>query len=72
MLFWLRSAVISLAAPALLPALRKALTSEKVLQKMELLGIEPLTSTPQEMASYWKSETARWHPLIKERGIKPE
>ena len=53
-------------------ALRKALTSEKVLQKMELLGIEPLTSTPQEMASYWKSETARWHPLIKERGIKAD
>lgn len=51
-------------------ALRRALASEKVLQKMEQLGIEPLSSTPAEMAAYWKTEMDRWHPLIRERGIK--
>ena len=51
-------------------ALRRALATEKVLQKMEQLGIEPLSGTPAEMAAYWKTEMERWHPLIRERGIK--
>lgn len=53
-------------------ALRQALASDKVTSRMEQLGIEPLSSTPEEMAAYWQSETARWHKLIKERGIKIE
>ena len=53
-------------------ALRQALSSEKVLQKMEQLGIEPLSSTPEEMTAYWNAETVRWHKLIKERGIRAE
>lgn len=52
--------------------LRQALASDKVLQKMALLGIEPLSSTPEDMAAYWKKEITRWHALIKERGIKVE
>lgn len=51
-------------------ALRQALASDKVREKMAQLGIEPLTSTPAEMAAYWNSEIGRWQPLIKERGIK--
>jgi tripartite-type tricarboxylate transporter receptor subunit TctC len=53
-------------------ALRKALSSEKVQQKMEQLGIEPLSSTPEEMTAYWNAETVRWHKLIRERGIRAE
>jgi tripartite-type tricarboxylate transporter receptor subunit TctC len=53
-------------------ALRKALSSEKVALKMEQLGIEPLSSTPDEMTAYWNAETIRWHKLIKERGIRAE
>ena len=53
-------------------ALRQALSSEKVIQKMEQLGIEPLSSTPEEMTAYWNAETIRWHKLIKERGIRAE
>ncbi len=53
-------------------ALRKALSSEKVVAMMEQLGIEPLSSTPEEMMLYWNAETIRWHKLIKERGIRVE
>jgi tripartite-type tricarboxylate transporter receptor subunit TctC len=53
-------------------ALRQAIASEKVAQKIMQLGIEPLGSTPEEMAAYWKSETNRWHKLIRERGIRIE
>jgi tripartite-type tricarboxylate transporter receptor subunit TctC len=53
-------------------ALRRALSSEKVAAKMEQLGIEPLSSTPEEMMAYWNAETIRWHKLIKERGIRVE
>ena len=52
--------------------LRQALASDKVREKMGQLGIEPLSSTPEEMAAYWNAEIGRWHPLIKARGIKVE
>lgn len=53
-------------------ALQDALKSEKVVQKMEALGIEPLSSTPEQMTTYWQAEIKRWHKLIKERGLKPD
>ena len=33
-------------------------------------GIDPLQSTPQEMAAYVASETAKWEKVIKTAGIK--
>lgn len=53
-------------------ALRQAIGSERVTRKMAELGIEPLSSTPQEMAAYREAETVRWHRLIRERGIRIE
>ena len=53
-------------------ALQQAIGSEKVSQKIKDLGIEPLSSTPEEMTAYWQSEIKRWHKLIKERGITVE
>ena len=32
-------------------------------------GIEPLVSTPQEMASYVSAETAKWAKVIKEANV---
>ncbi|RJF98086.1 Bug family tripartite tricarboxylate transporter substrate binding protein [Noviherbaspirillum saxi] len=47
----------------------KALAAPEVSKRLTDLGIEPLSGTPEQMASYIKSETVRWHALIKERGI---
>ncbi|MFC7514490.1 Bug family tripartite tricarboxylate transporter substrate binding protein [Herbaspirillum sp. GCM10030257] len=47
----------------------KALTAPDVTKRLTDLGIEPLPGTQEQMASYIKSETTRWHALIKERGI---
>lgn len=41
-------------------------TRDKFLEK----GVEPISSTPAEVTAYMRKEAARWHPLIKERGIK--
>ncbi|HYH40747.1 MAG TPA: tripartite tricarboxylate transporter substrate binding protein [Burkholderiales bacterium] len=35
-------------------------------------GLEPVGSTPQELAAYIKSETVKYAKLIKQVGIKPE
>jgi tripartite-type tricarboxylate transporter receptor subunit TctC len=47
----------------------KALTAPDVTKRLTDLGIEPLPGTEEQMASYIKSETTRWHALIRERGI---
>ena len=43
-----------------------------VQQSLSRQGMEAETSTPQELASRIKSETATWAQVIKEAGIKGE
>ncbi len=43
-----------------------------VRQALSRQGLEPETSTPQELAARIKSETATWAQVIKEAGIKAE
>ncbi len=50
-------------------AYAKAIADPAVRQKINDGGIEPLHSTPQEMADYIKSETAKWAKLIADRHI---
>lgn len=50
----------------------RVLASTETKLKFAEHGVEPLSSTPQEMAAYMKTQTALWHPLIKQRGIKLE
>jgi tripartite-type tricarboxylate transporter receptor subunit TctC len=35
-------------------------------------GIEPVTSTPEELRAYVLSETKKWAEIVKTAGIKPE
>jgi tripartite-type tricarboxylate transporter receptor subunit TctC len=35
-------------------------------------GIEPLTSTPEELREYVVSETKKWADIVKAAGIEPE
>jgi tripartite-type tricarboxylate transporter receptor subunit TctC len=48
----------------------KAVTNPAVSAKLRDFGMEPLSSTPEQMRDYIQAETRRWHPLIKERGIR--
>lgn len=50
----------------------KAVVDPGVRQKLVDAGVEPVTSTPDEMAAYVKSETAKWAEVIKQGDIKIE
>jgi len=48
----------------------RALANTEVAHKLQEFGLEPLGGTPEQMAAFVKAETARWHALIHERGLK--
>jgi tripartite-type tricarboxylate transporter receptor subunit TctC len=50
----------------------KAVNNPEIRKKLVDAGIEPLTSTPEEMAAYMQSETAKWSQVIKAADIKLE
>ena len=52
--------------------LHKALASADLKDRLVTAGIEPLSSTPQEFASFIQTETVRYAKVIKEAGIKAE
>jgi tripartite-type tricarboxylate transporter receptor subunit TctC len=49
--------------------LARALAAPDVTRKLQEFGLEPTPSTPEQMAEYVKRETARWHALIRTRGL---
>ncbi len=49
--------------------LNRAIATPEVTRKLQEFGLEPLPSTADQMAAYIKSETARWHALIKQRNL---
>jgi tripartite-type tricarboxylate transporter receptor subunit TctC len=68
-------------APAGLPAAVKAklaldcaqaVTAPAVVERLRTLGATPVGSTPDEFASFIRSEHERWGPVIKAAGIKAE
>jgi tripartite-type tricarboxylate transporter receptor subunit TctC len=50
----------------------KATTAPDMQPRFATAGVEPLTSTPEEFASFIRSEAARFAKVIKEAGIKGE
>lgn len=48
----------------------KAVNNTEIKQKLIGAGIDPLQSSPQEMAAYMTSETAKWEKVIKTANIK--
>ena len=48
----------------------KAVAAPEIRQKLVEAGVEPITSTPDEMAAYVKSETAKWAQVVKTANIK--
>jgi len=51
--------------------LRKTLANAELVKRLDTAGIEPGTSTPEELANFVKSETARFGKVIRNAGIKP-
>jgi tripartite-type tricarboxylate transporter receptor subunit TctC len=70
---WQGFAVPKGTPPAVIAKLREgyveAIADPAVRTKLVEAGIEPLQSTPQEMASYMNAETAKWSKVIKDANI---
>lgn len=49
--------------------LNRAINTPEVTRKLQEFGLEPISGTAEQMAAYIKSETARWHALIKQRNL---
>ena len=39
-------------------------------QRIEVEGIEPIGSTPEQLGAYIKSEGVKWAKIVKESGAK--
>lgn len=50
----------------------KALGSKDLIEKFATAGIDPMPSSPEQFASFIRSETVRYAKVIKDAGIKPE
>lgn len=50
----------------------KAVDDPAVRKRMIDLGVEPVTSTPQQFYDYARSESKRWGALIAEKGLKAQ
>ncbi len=41
-------------------------------EKLAAQGVDPVGSTPQELAVFWKAEIAKWARVVKSAGVRPE
>jgi tripartite-type tricarboxylate transporter receptor subunit TctC len=53
-------------------AIKAAVEDQTVQENLLKAGIEPLTSTPEELRAYVVSETGKWADIVKAAGIEPE
>ncbi len=51
--------------------LRKTLTNPELVKRLDSVGVETRTSTPEELGRFVKSESVRFGKVIKSAGIKP-
>ena len=56
--------------PDTVPALVEALGTTAIKARLQALGIEPMPSTPAELATYARSERERWGRVIRAAGIR--
>jgi tripartite-type tricarboxylate transporter receptor subunit TctC len=52
--------------------LNKVVAAPDVRERLIAAGVEPMTNTPEQFASFIRSETVRYAKVIKDAGIKPE
>jgi tripartite-type tricarboxylate transporter receptor subunit TctC len=56
---------------ALNRAINAALRSPDVAEKLSKVGMDPASSTPEDMAAIVASDYAKWGPVVKASGFKP-
>ncbi|MDN8618530.1 tripartite tricarboxylate transporter substrate-binding protein [Variovorax ginsengisoli] len=52
--------------------INKALATPAVIERLALLGADPLPGSPEQFNSLLVSETSRWTAVIKRLGLKSE
>jgi tripartite-type tricarboxylate transporter receptor subunit TctC len=57
---------------ALNRGINKALTSPDVAEKLSKIGMDPAPTTPEEFARIVASDYAKWGPIVKASGFKPD
>lgn len=50
----------------------KALKLPDLRTRLELLGVDPGSSAPEQFTAFIKSETAKWAKVVKDAGIQPQ
>ena len=50
----------------------KILKSPDASKRLLDIGLEPIGSTPEELATYQRSEIAKWSKVVKDSGAKIE
>ena len=50
----------------------RAIRIPAIQEKLAAQGIDPVGSTPQELAVFWKAEIAKWARVVKSAGVRPE
>jgi tripartite-type tricarboxylate transporter receptor subunit TctC len=53
-------------------AMRAAMADAEVVRHMAGHGVEPLPSTPEELARFIRDETAKWAPIVRATGATPD
>lgn len=53
-------------------ALRETLTDPAVRRNLESQGVEVTPSTPDELARFIREETAKWAPIVRATGARPD
>jgi tripartite-type tricarboxylate transporter receptor subunit TctC len=73
---WLGILVPNGTPPAVIARLNleigKVMQLPEVKSKLIAQGVEAKTSTPEQFAAMMKSDTTKWHKIVKDAGIKPE
>ena len=51
--------------------LRRTLSNPELMKRLDAVGVETRTSTPEELGRFVRSESARFGKVIRSAGIKP-
>ena len=69
---WVPAATPKPAVERLQASLAKAMTGAEIKQKFEDMGVEALSSTPEALRDFAKSETEKWGKLVREANIRAD
>ena len=50
----------------------KALADPKVKEKIQSIGFEADSDTPEQFGEFVESELGKWQKIVRETGVKPE